>query len=159
MSLTQTVAGVALLVGTVGCYLESEQSLRRDFETHREAFESLLRLIGEDSHLSVITPDFTRPAEDAPRSPHDAGVSNERWHQYRELLKEAGVSGGVSRWPSGEVLFVMSTRGFTIGGTTRGIAYAATLPRRLATSLNEPHKDDIVYVPLGAGWYLFDWDY
>ena len=156
MLFARELTTVLVLLVALGCGLQSESSLRREFEANRQVFEELRRLFAEDSHLVRVAPDFTRLNDDWSWPREDIGLSNERWDLYRRLFEEAGVSAGVDR-QGAQVFFYMSTVGLAVSGASRGVVYTDKQPSPVGEHLDELHGEGIIYVPLSAKWYLFHW--
>lgn len=113
---------IAVLMGTDpfgGTPHPTDAALMAQFAAHRGEFDELRQMMQEDGGLQRVGPDFTRPAD-----PASLGVAPARLARYRQLLATAGVAEGLLR-QGGEIVFLASTRGLSVSGSGKGVAFGA----------------------------------
>jgi hypothetical protein len=145
------------LAAFLGCGHPSDEALMVNFEHHRGDFNQLLEMIQRDVNAKRIASDFMIP---------EGVISEERWSQYRELFRSAGVADGVTNWaPSGPVVFIASAKGFVTGGSMKGYAYLPRPPepQALYESLDSRPaslaSNARAYRPIAEDWYIYyGWD-
>jgi len=154
------VAAAGILIG---CYRPPDQgTLVRGFFAHRSAFERLLDLAAADRGYRRISRGRIPPI----------GMSAERFMQYTELFREAGIGNGLTRFAGyPRAVFLIVSSEVPIGGKGRSIGYAYSPEplAPLADSVRMPalpfeiHRGGghrATFRRLDGGWYLYcdaDW--
>jgi len=94
----------------------SDTSLQRRFYEHRADLEQIVKMMEQDVHMFRIAQDFTWSDDSV--SIRKIKISEDRWNQYREIFRLAGVPKGTSRDSAGDIEIIAWTAGLAIAGTT-----------------------------------------
>jgi hypothetical protein len=140
----------------------SDAQLKREFAQRRGDFEKLVKMSGEDNHVTSIASDFTMLDTDASWPRKNVGFSPDRWNAYRSLFRKLEISGGLSRredYPS-SVFFWVSGIGIVPSGSSKGIVYSPQPLSPIRDSLDqfrakESNQDIFTFEPIATNWYLF----
>ena len=132
--------------------LPTDQELISNFKQHRAGFDRLRDMVMQDKGLLIITNDRTWPED-----PQAAGVSQSRIAEYRALLKELGIHGGLSASVDRTTIQLTSaSRGFVTHGSEKGYEYASEPIRTyLVPNLELLSKGGLGWRPIEDGWYLY----
>lgn len=116
----------------------TDAALAAEFRDNRAGYETLLKMVREETRVTRISYDFIwidgagspTPAQRA------ALLPKARWDRYRRLFKALKLESGVMRWPeSGSVGFFRSSSGLAVSGSGKSIVWSPTpLPDALAPS-------------------------
>jgi hypothetical protein len=159
------IVGVALLVGAGvlfrGCLPPSQRSLVRNFERHRGSFEKVRVMLEEDrATIRGVASHGVQGLHGGGSSfPEDAGLSTERYREYRKLLKRVGAT-SVARRPD-ETRFLVARCGFGSHGWGVAMVHRTTEPNDVIASLREFRPDGTssdmneAYCPIADGWYIW----
>ena len=130
--------------------------LIQDLNMNMEKYELLIEMFREDAHMKAIDIGWMRP---------DNGINETRWEEYKELLEELELSGGISRLSRGDegILFLSTARGNVTGGSTKGYVYRPEDATPLYPNLDTIPEDLESNVPafrkINEDWYItFTWD-
>lgn len=160
MSRTVVIFIIITIIG--GCSAidctSPEAQLRAEFQSRSAILSEILRMSNGDRTVVRIAPTFTRLETDWswPRSTDKLGFSQERWDEYRRLVKQAGLPNGIDR-DEGAVFFPTKACGLGISGRSYGYAFVKTPPPDLLPSLDAGPGKGVGFVPLQDHWYLFTW--
>ena len=94
-----------------------------------------------------------------PENPADAGVDSARLARYRALMRALGVE-SLER-SKGRVLFIMSTYGLSVSGSSKSYLYSDTPPAPLVgdTESDADGPTGEVYRHIEGNWYIvYEWD-
>jgi len=169
--LLKVVGGILLLVllltGACIWYMKppSDTSLQRRFYERRADLEQIVKMMEQDVHMFRIAQDFTW--SDDPVSIRKIKISEDRWNQYREIFRHAGVPKGTSKDSAGDIEIIAWTAGLAIAGTTLSYVHCgkktstdlekALLPcieRKESGELRE--KDVFIrYKRIEGDWYIY----
>ncbi len=133
----------------------TDDDMIRDFTQHRQGYTTLLRMFEEDPKLGRLG-DL---AGDWPENPADAGVDSARLARYRALMRDLGVE-SLER-SKGRVLFIMSTYGLSVSGSSKSYLYSDTPPAPLVgdTERDADGPTGEVYRHIEGNWYIvYEWD-
>lgn len=140
----------------------TDATLEANFKQHESDLELLADMSQADSRVVRVAKDFTWLDNNAawPRPDSELGFSHERWEQYRQLFKKAGLEGGLTREEHGEVIyFIFSSKGLVTHGTEKGYAFSKKELTPTADSLDDfarmPKGQSVVFKKLKEHWYLF----
>lgn len=116
----------------------------------RTTLERLVQMMVEDDEAVRVATDFVVP---------DHAISKERHEEYRRLLRDLDCSDGVSR-PVDQrsvVFFLMSGRGVSVAGSTKGLAYSIKPVGPLVESLDGGvvSSKHVAFRAIEDGWYVF----
>lgn len=135
----------------------SDEKLIANFQEHKAALDSLLKMSMEDSELKRVDDNWTRPED-----PRTIGVNAERISEYRKLFRKAGVPRGFYAFHEDGIFeFIASSRGLAIGGSSKGYAFYKSRPALVVNNLDEYLKnlDKSRTFPafrhIEGNWYLF----
>jgi hypothetical protein len=170
---------VVALIGAFYWYMTPpfDFSLESRFYRHRADLEQIVKMMDADVRMTRIAYDFTTTDKD---EFNDLRVFPEqRWNQYREVFRRAGVAYGTSRVPkSGDVEICVWYRELTPFEIIPGMAthsvsylhcgppagsrfsdYAACLERKESgESAEDPqnHIGFIRYKRIEGDWYIYE---
>ena len=146
----------------------SDEALARQFNRHREEFETLASMAKEDSVMNRIAYDFTWRQDSVawPRPEPEWGITEARWNQYRRLFKKVGATAGLSQDQQGNIYFLMHTEGSVVGGASKGFVYCQTteaspgliLPcseQRNFGKRDDGNGNSAEYRRLSDHWYIY----
>lgn len=141
-----------------GCCPDIEPSLRSKFSARRPILEKLVAMARSDKSVVRVAPSFTRLVDDWswPRAANHLGFSGARWDEYRHLFEQAGIKDGIE-WQGEELFFYAQGCGLSVSGLSRGYVYSANRPATIVQTLRSL-PEDIGYIELGGGWYIFQWN-
>ena len=172
--LLKVVGGVLLLVlsliGALVWYMKppSDASLQHRFYNHRADLEQLVGMMEEDVSMDRIASDFTRNDDWAQRHGRGRAISDQRWNQYREIFRRAGVPKGTGRDGSGDIEIIAWTAGLAIAGTEMSYIHCGTslsadldntyLPCVERKESGEFSEKDVFirYKRIEGNWYIFE---
>ena len=165
-SSSRYVAGSLFFIAVTACgdYHPSDAELMRRLRADRPAYDSVRAMALADSSLWRVAPDWYRVRSGENRDSASAALSAGRWQAYRELFARLGLKNGISI-ESGAVYFLVSDRGITGSGSSKGLAFmpqpADATPRCASLDSFPPAAGDghgICYRPIGNGWFVsLDW--
>jgi hypothetical protein len=159
---------VLLLVAFLFWYMTppSDASLERRFQEHRADLEQIVKMMEQDVHMQRIAEDFTRNDDWDQHPGHAREISDQRWNQYREIFRRAGVPKGTER-QSDDIEIIAWTAGLAIAGTSlsylhcgnpsvgNGNFYPPCLERDEAGTIKE--NDDVIrYKRIQGDWYIYE---
>src|ERR1019366_966898 len=87
----------AILLLMWSCQPPSIETLQRRFPKQRADLETILAMSNEDTHLLRIDPTWLMNDKSGEFLQYDpaAGITLERWNEYRRLFSRAGISQGI----------------------------------------------------------------
>jgi len=152
------VLAALLLLALAGCGSgshPSDKKLIENFQTHKAAFDQLLRMFLADKGLGRVGEDFTRP-----ENASSVGVNAEGLKAYRRLFERLGLKGGVEGYDEKDiVLFYASAEGLSVSGSSKGYAYCKQRPPLVVEDLDSykspGDKSFTAFRHLEGNWYLF----
>jgi hypothetical protein len=111
-----------------------------------------------DKKLGRVAYDFTRPEK-----PGEIGITEERIKEYRRFFDELKLTAGIEGYePKDSVMFIRSTQGLSISGSSKGFAYLEKRPELLVDSLDDYRSKDgrsfTAFRHIEGNWYLY-YDY
>jgi hypothetical protein len=131
----------------------SDAALIANFQRHRLEFERLRAMVAEDTGLTAVLPDRTVPAD-----PQTVGVRPSRIDEYRKLLDQLGIRGGLEVKQPKTVQLTNSSHGFVTHSSQKGYLYTEELDKLEVF----PELNDLSAKEIGNGvrhiegnWYLF----
>jgi hypothetical protein len=144
----------------------SDEALRSRFLTHRADFERLVAMANEDNRLTRISPDFTWLDDDVAWPRKDAGISGERWNDYRKIFQRVGASEGIVKGANPtRIIFPIMSRGLVPAGAEKGLVYSQASLNPVLQSLDKRPPDKLfdgpdrshvlVYKPIDKNWYIY----
>jgi hypothetical protein len=101
----------------------SDQALVKRFYARRADLDRLVVMLGEDSQMSRIAPDFLSTQDSAawPRPESQWGISRVRWDEYKRLFNRVGIDdGAVSGGKSKDALLIVYSWGIVPSGFSVG---------------------------------------
>jgi hypothetical protein len=148
----------------------SDAVLIARFAEGKKSLEELRGMFLHDRGLRLIDAERTEPAD-----VHALGISEKRLVRYRQLLRELKLKFVYGRADkTGGASFVVTSRGLSVSGSSKGYAWLPSRPERLAANLDTYVRDMLakkeaartkedgmaasgytVYRPLEGQWYLF----
>ena len=144
----------------------SDEAVRARFFAHRADFERLVAMANEDSHLDRIAPDFTWLDDDASWPRKDAGISEQRWNDYRQLFQKIGTSEGIMKGTDPDrIIFSIESGGLVPSGFDKGLVYSQMPLGPVLKSLDKRFPDELwdgpdrshvlAYKPIDEHWYIY----
>ena len=144
----------------------SDAAMRTRFFAHHTDFERLVAMANEDSHLTRIAPKFTWLENDVAWPRKNAGISKQRWNEYRRLFRRLGASEGIlENTDPRRIFFPITSAGLVPGGCEKGFVYSKEPLTPVLKSLdgripnkywNGPdHSHVLVYKPIAPHWYSY----
>jgi hypothetical protein len=143
-----------LVVPTPSVHPSDEEMSRAYFEQH-DQYEALLTMFQEDVGLDRLG-DL---AGDWPENPAEL-VGAARLKEYRTLMDSLGVQSLERQGPQ-EVLFLMSTWGLAVSGSSKGYLYSPVSPSPLVTDTEDDATEPVgtTYRRIEGDWYIvYEWD-
>lgn len=141
----------------VACGVQSEDALRQQFTEYKSTIRQILEMQDQDTKVVRIAPTFTRLENDWSWPRKDIGFSAERWDRYKSLFEKAHITDGIQK-DGKYVWYFVSSKGLSIGGTSRGFVYTKISPQPLVRRFEDcPNPERICYIALEENWYLFEW--
>jgi hypothetical protein len=152
------------------CAPPSDETLRRQFESHRSELDALIRMSLADADGIAITDNLGKLESNLgwAKAKSKRGITREKWNEYRHLFHAVHLSGLVKD-KLGNVYLVAAAE-FAARGTTKGFVHCASFGARDQTFLPCVEQRDIgqqqeagdkgySYRKLGQNWYIFEaWD-
>lgn len=136
----------------------SSAELITRFNTHRDDFERLAVMFQQDTDVSRIAPDFTRPEG-------WAVTNQERYAEYQQLFDRTGLRAGVEGYrvaghaAKDTIYFYASTQGLSIAGSGKGYLYLTEPPEQTVDDLDRYTEGRagtfIALQHITGNWYLF----
>jgi hypothetical protein len=166
--LMATVAsGILLLMWS--CTPPSLETLQHRFPKQRKDLETILAMSNQDKQLLRIDPDWLLNDKFAQFVQYDpaAGITVERWNEYRRLFSRNGITQGIQRELNSDDAFIMvKSEGLLNRGISNGYLYCGARPahRYVPCTLSsqggshefEGHGDEgYSFIKLDGGWYAF----
>ena len=131
-----------------------DDALIRNFREHRAQFEQLRNMMIQDKGLMRVGEKRTLP-EDL----QSIGIPASRIAEYRRLLKQLGIRGGIAASEDKEYIeLTVSFRGFVTHNSQKGYVYAGEPVRTyLAPDLDQFSNKGVGVGrrPIEGNWYLF----
>ena len=165
MNLLTLLSILVLLLGVISCGFlgdiphQTDAEMVENFRLHRADFENLLAMIRDDEskigkRLYRIDYDWTEPKDLGA-----LGISDERVREYRSLFPKIGVPRGFYAYGEDDVyMFVASTQGIAVSGTSKSYVWRPEPPSLLA---NEELQEYVrrnnlgrAYRHIEGNWYL-----
>jgi hypothetical protein len=144
----------------------SDASLERRFQEHSADLEQIVKMMEQDVHMERIAEGFTRNDDWDKHPMRQRGISDERWNQYREIFRRAGVPKGTER-QSDDIEIIAWTAGLAIAGTSLSYLhcgkssaanqnfYPPCLERKESGRIEE-NGDLIRYKRIQGDWYIYE---
>ena len=161
---------VVLLIGSLFWYATppSDASLERRFYQHRADFEQLVRMMEEDAHMQRVAEGFTRNDDWDTELLKQRQISEQRWNQYREIFRRAGVPMGTERDDADDIEIAVWAFGLAIA--ERSLSYIHCDKRtahsfansyqpcfeRMESGRFEDNDHLIRYQRIEGDWYIFE---
>lgn len=125
----------------------------------------------QDAQMERVAEDFTRNADWDSKTPKPVrGISKQRWDQYREIFRRAGVPMGTwKERDSNDILIGVWAFGLSISGKTVGYlhcgkpspgivnVYRPCLEQKESGRVDEK-EDFIRYKRIEPDWYIYEYD-
>jgi hypothetical protein len=159
---------VVLLVALLFWYVTppSDAALERRFYAHKAELEQIVRMMEQDTQMGGIAEDFTVNDDEEEHPMRERGISDQRWNEYREIFRRAGVPMGTVR-QDGDIEILAWAAGLAIAGTSlsylhcgkssAAIAsiYPACRERRESGKIQE--NDVLIrYKRIEGDWYIYE---
>ncbi len=137
------------------------------FNEHRDKFDTLLRMFQEDRSLGRVAYDFTRTSNFFEKCEEpdcwqgkEIEVSDQRLAEYRKLFSKIGLEKGMEGYGKKEsIVFIASTKGLSITGSSKGFIYTTVEPRTLVDDLDSYWSPDgksfMALRRIEGNWYLY----
>lgn len=153
-----------IVVVSQGCVFSNDIPHKTDaemiqhFHENKAGFESLLEMVREDQQkvgdrLFRIDHDWNEPND-----LDSYGVGPERISEYRRLFKELGVPRGFYAYDQDTYLFVASSVGIAVSGSSKGYVWSGKpLERIINSDLDEfqrSKRQHFLCRPIEGNWYL-----
>ena len=159
--------GLAVCVGLVGVLMgysiirmkrPTDTSLVQQFQKNRTTFEELKQMLLTDQHVDQVARwGVSNTNSPVARTAKEAGLSEDRYKRYLELLKRSGASAAIR--DGHEIRFHVAGRGFASKGWRISITWTDAKPERIIASLDDFRKTtdkwEQAYRPLEHNWYLW----
>jgi hypothetical protein len=139
----------------------STDDLRSLLVAKKATYEQLRKSLLSEPRVNRVSYDFAR--FDGFNNFSDDGVqkymTRQRWEMYRQLMRDAKLESGIERNPDGSVSFYNSSRGLSIGGSSKGLLWANVPPSPLVKSDAELErhckaKNCFVFLRIDGDWYI-----
>ena len=161
----------AVLIGALRWYMTppSDASLERRFYKQRADFERLVRMMEEDVHMQRVADDFTRNDDWDAAPLKQRQISEQRWNQYRECFRRAGVPMGTASDEANDIEILVWAAGLAIAGRSLSYVHCENKTAHNFSNSYEPcfeHKESgsfdggghvIRYKRIEGDWYIFDY--
>jgi hypothetical protein len=132
----------------------TDRDMLATFQRHRAEFDRLRDMILQDHGLLRVDPRSTSPED-----PSQIGISRSRIAEYRALLNELGLSGGIAISEDRTTIeLTASTEGFVTLGSEKGYAYSKRVdPRYVVDDLDAMSSagNGAAWRRIDDGWYLY----
>ena len=154
-SITTLTLFILLAITACSSRHPSDETLIAEFQGHKPQYNKLLEMFLADKDLGRVAYDFTRPDE-----PEKFGITQLRLQEYRTLFKELKLSAGIEGYaPKDSVMFLRSTRGLSVSGSSKGLAYLLKPPALVVNSLDDYRSQDrrsfTAFRHIEGNWYLY----
>lgn len=134
---------------------QSDQKIEKLFNQNKTDFETLVKMIGVDSHIIRISPTFIWKSggkESIIYQP-DSTFSHDRWEEYRQLFKKLRIKDGLIRYENPEHVFFFT-------GENKGISYCKcelTPTYETLDNIDPATLDSsrAVYRKIEKDWYIY----
>ena len=97
----------------------SDGELIENYEKNKAGFDGLVRKIQEDKGIQRIGSNWTLP-EDT----ESVGITKHELKEYRKTFKQLDIPSGFCNYGKNGILFIASTYGLSISGSTKGYFYS-----------------------------------
>jgi hypothetical protein len=156
------IVGCSLLVMR-GSQMPTDASLVRQFESNKEAFEEMKKMLQVDQRVGGVSSrgvcNTNIPIE---TSLGAVGISEDRYQKYLTLLKQTGAKSFIREERDNgirEIRFLVAGWGALDVGWQISIMWTEVEPKPLITNLDDLPKETsrvghVAYRPLGDNWYL-----
>jgi hypothetical protein len=150
------------------CQPPSIETLQRRFPKERKDLETILAMSNEDKHLLRIDPTWLMNDQFQEFLQYDpaAGISLERWNEYRRMFSQDGISQGIQREPGSDDAFIMvKSEGLLSDGISNGYLFCGQRPVHRYAPCNSsaakgshqfngnPNDEGYSFIKLDVGWY------
>ena len=148
------LVSLLLMTSCSGAFLPSDKTLEERFRSNQAEFEKIIGMLNEDNDVVRITSKYVFLSENSTRQ-----LPKERLDEYRRLMKELKLEGGIQRHDSERVLLIASASGIALPNAGKCYAYSLKEPQPIVESLDELIKGSsgdhsLVYKKLRGNWYL-----
>lgn len=148
---------IFILILLTGCSSKhpSDRELIDNWKTHQAEFEQLHQMFLADKGLDRVGHDFTWPSD-----PAQIGVTPARLSEYRQLFQNLNLTAGIAGGGAKEiVMFIASTKGLSVTGSSKGYAYAIAKPplvvEDLETYWSKDGRSFAAFKHIEGNWYLY----
>lgn len=161
VGLTFIICGCSLVDGGL---LPTDEQMKNVFSRNKDDFEKIVRMSNEDRRLTNVRYKFTVvDGKGSSLDTGDAGITDERWREYKRLFKKIGLDSGILRGKDGSVTFLASGEGIAPSGIAKGYIFSTSETPRgnfrcSSESLDLPERlTDIWFAckKIDENWYLF----
>jgi hypothetical protein len=151
------------------CQPPSIEALQRRFPKQRTDLEAILAMSNEDSHMLRIDPTWLLNDTSGQFLQYDpkAGITLERWNDYRRLFSRDGISQGIQREPgSDDAFIIVDSEGLLNRGISNGYLFCGPRPvHRYAPCTSSAstgshqfsgvgaNDEGYSFIKLDGGWY------
>lgn len=139
--------------------------LIENFNVHRGEFEELLQMFKADRSLGRVGDGFTRTASFVEKctgpnawNGKEIEVTKERLAAYEQLFIKLGLRGGIEGYcEKDQVVFIASSKGLAMSGSSKGYAHFVNPPKLIVDSLDTYRSPDEVttFRHIDGNWYLY----
>ncbi len=148
------VIASAILLLMWSCQPPSIETLQRRFPKQRADLETILAMSNQDTHLLRIDPTWLMNDETKEFLQYDpaAGITQERWNEYRRLFSRDGISQGIQREPgSDDAFIIVDSEGLLNDGISNGYLFCGARPvHRYAPCTSSAAKGSHQFSGVGA---------
>jgi hypothetical protein len=150
-------AALLIALAMPGCSRHpSVAKLERLYFKNKTSLTNIVTMVHQDKALTRVAPGFTRP-----ENPQTVGVSSNRVAEYRRLLRRAGITHGFESRVNDETIeFIVSTWGFSVSGSVKGLAYvknpkSVKVVKDLKAVEGHPGGDVEAFQHIEGNWYIY----
>jgi hypothetical protein len=171
------IATTSFLAVTVSCILllmwscepPSIKTLQRRFPEQRADLETILAMSNKDTHMLRIDPTWLMNDTSGEFLQYDprAGITLERWNEYRRLFSRDGITQGIQRESgSDDAFIIVDSEGLLNDGISNGYLFCGARPiHRYAPCTSSAAKgshqfsgvgandEGYSFIKLDGGWY------
>ncbi len=167
-SILATIAGAILLL-MWSCQPPSIETLQRRFPKQRADLETILAMSNQDTHMLRIDPTWLMNDTSGQFLQYDpkAGISLERWNEYRRIFSRDGITQGIQRESgSDDAFIIVDSEGLLNDGISNGYLFCGARPvHRYAPCTSSSAKgshqfsgvgsndEGYSFLKLDGGWY------
>jgi hypothetical protein len=129
----------------------STKTFEQHFAAHKEDYDKLIAMVQADTNLTRVFRNYTPPV---------AALQEDRLKAYRGIMIKLGIETIDAYRRDEYILFVISSKGLSISGSSKGLAYLTNRKRlKIISNIDQyekhPVDDLIVFEPIDKSWYVY----